>query len=471
MPRHANLFMEAEPYANASGYINALLAEELSRSGYECNALYRQRPVPPDVLIPLASAERLRRLRTAPAVDLAVYCDLGLGICPPSRELARRTLVLYHGLAGSPATWLGSPVIDRHCVLSGYMEQVLTSLLALPDWSRRQCVEPRAFHRVVRLTPCLPCVEAPEGHPRLQGGELPEHLLRALEGEDVVGHALQPGKPDWQAVTAILLNLNALAQEHGQQRRFRLAVTAEDYHQVAQSFARGAPEAELARELLGGMGLGLEDVLIPVEHLGQAALFKLLRRARFGLAYNVFPEPFGFYVLESVFHGCPVYTNGIGNNRHLLPPGHGLNVQESVGMAFGDMGAYAEVAARLFADLQAPEAQRAACLRGREHLLRTYTRAAFSRSVEDCLEQLERPEPQPPAFEELEVRLGPLVRGMDEEGHVASDFEPLVLEPEELRLLGEVQGRKAGELHGEQELLQGLFSKGVLALYAPQRAA
>ena len=52
-----------------------------------------------------------------------------------------------------------------------------------------------------------------------------------------------------------------------------------------------------------------------------------------GLAYNTFPEPFGFYVLESVHNGTPVYTNGAGNNRFLLPPGHGIVVQETGEMA------------------------------------------------------------------------------------------------------------------------------------------
>ncbi|QRO01978.1 hypothetical protein JRI60_24650 [Archangium violaceum] len=470
MTKRATLLMEAEPYSSASGFLNAQLAEELSQSGYTCDGFYRQHPVPGNGLIPLATADRIRRLRARPPADLAVYCDRGLAMHPPGRELASRTLVLFHGLMGSPASWLGTPAIDRYCVLSGYMEEVLTSLLAMPDWSRRRCLEPRAFHAVSRLTPALPCVEHPDGDPRMKGGELPEHLRRLLEGEDVIGHALQPFKADWQAVTAILLNLNGMALEHGLGRRFRLAIVEEDFAQVAQAFASKSPESEAAQAGLDAMGLTLEDVLVPVGHLSQAALFQLFRAARFGLAYNVFPEPFGFYVLESVFNGCPVYTNGIGNNRHALPPGHGLHVREGVGMAFGDVGAYAEVAAHIFEDVRAPQANAAACLRGREHILRTFTREAFSRDVEACLRRLEGPEPEPLAFETLEVQPSPLVRGMDEEGHVVSDFAHVTLEPEEMRLLGEVRGHRAGEVlarsipQSELELLQGLFSKGVVAL-------
>lgn len=473
MTRRTTLLMEAAPNSNASGFINALIAEELSRLGYTCDAFHGQHPVAGNMLIPLATADRIRRLNTEPTAELAVYCDRGLAMRPPSREQARQTLVLFHGLMGSPATWLDSTAIDRYCVLSPYMKEVLTSLLSLPDWSRRRCLVPRAFHAVSQVTPALPCVDLAEGHPGITGAELPAHLLKALEGKDVIGHALQPNKLDWGAVTAILLNLNALAQEHGQGSRFRLVVVGEDFAAVSQAFARATPEAQAAQAGLDALGLTLQDVLIPVEQLSQAALFRLFRAARFGLAYNVFPEPFGFYILESVFHGCPVYTNGIGNNRHALPPGHGIHVQESVEMSWGDVSGFAEVAARIFADLQTPEAQTAACRRGKEHIQRTFTRGAFSRSFQSCLEQLASPPPEPLAFEELEVRLSPLVRGINEEGQVASDFEAVALTHSELQLLQEVRAQRAGAVLAratfprEQATLQELFSKGLLALCAP----
>ncbi|RKH07406.1 hypothetical protein [Corallococcus carmarthensis] len=474
MTRSATLIMEAAPYANASGYINALLAEELSRLGYSHEAHYGQHPVAGNIVTPLATADRLRRMRAAPKADLAIYCDRALAMRLPTREQARRTLVLFHGLMGAPSTWLESPVIDGHWVLSPYMERALTSLLALPDWNRRQYLHPRAFQTVSLLTPPLPCVDVAQGHPELTGAELPAHLREALESGDVIGHAVQPGKPDWGAVTAILLNLNALAQEHGQQRRFRLVIEAEDFALVRHAFARGDASAEAARMGLDALGLTLEDVLVPVEKLSQPALFQLFRSARFGLAYNGFPEPFGFYVLESVFNGCPVYTNGIGNNRFALPPDHGIHVHETAGMSFGDVGAYAEVASRIFADMDAPDAQAAACLRGREHILRTFTRAAFSRSVETCLLRLEGPPAEPVPFETLEVEPGPLVRCMDEEGHIVSDFEHVVLDPSELQLLRDARGRNAGELAAgvpasKTDMLQGLFSRGVLTLRPPKK--
>ncbi|MCY1079422.1 hypothetical protein [Archangium lansingense] len=474
MSRRATLLMEAEPYSSASGFINALLAEELSQSGHDCQGLYLQRPVSGDTFIPLATADRIRCLRGGLPAELAVYCDRGLGISLPSQASARRTVVLFHGLAGSPATWIGNPIIDRYWVLSSYMQELLTCVLTLPDWRRRRCLTPEAFQVVDRLEPVLPCVDEPDGDPRLRGGELPPHLLRSLEGgEDVVGHALQPGKPDWTAVCSILLLLNRMSKEHGLGQRFRLTVVARNFALVSHALASGPPEAQAARMGLEALGLRLEDVFIPIEHLNQKALFRLFRSARFGLAYNALPEPFGFYVLESVFNGCPIYTNGSGNHRHVLPPGHGIHVREDVGMALGNPNAYGEVAARIFADMQAPESNAVACQKGREYILRTFTRSAFSRSVRASLEQLRFPLPAPLPFEELEVRLAPVVRLLDAEGHVISDFENTKLSPEELGLLGEVRGLRAGQVLARPSLgrelatLQGLCSRGVLALQVP----
>jgi hypothetical protein len=59
---------------------------------------------------------------------------------------------------------------------------------------------------------------------------------------------------------------------------------------------------------------------------------------------------------------------------------------------------------------------------------------------------------------------------MDEQGRVVSDFEHVDLTAQELELLRDVLGRKAGEVlahtsTGERlEVLQELFSKGVLTL-------
>jgi hypothetical protein len=470
MSRHATLFMEAEtePFSTSSGYINAALAGELRAHGYALDAHHHHRLGRADGNIPLATAGRLLNILGAPTADLAVFCDVGLYIRPPHRELARRSWVLFHGLWGAPSTWLANPDVDLYCVLSEYMHQVIGSLLALPDWRQRRGLDLDALPRRAHLVAPLPCVEEPQGHPLFTGAELPGHVLRALEAGDVVGHAIQPGKPDWLAVLSILMHLNVLAREHGG-RRFRLVVPQEDYGWMEYSLMRGFPmDMSMLREALEGLELKLEDLLLPVPKLSHRALFSLQRQARFGLAYNTFPEPFGFYVLESVFNGCPVYTNGVGNNRHSLPPDHGIIVHQDAEMAFGNGLAYMAVAQRIFDDAARPEGMRAACARGRDYISRTYTRAAFSSSVKAALERME---PGKAAggdtFDSLRVDWSPLVRLVEEEtGRVVTDYEPVILSPDELKLLGEVRGRRAGELgrEGEVGMLQSLFSRGVLSL-------
>jgi len=457
----ATLLMDAEPRRGAPGFINGLLSEGLTHLGYTCEGYFRRCPVPGDAFIPLASAERVRRLRGEVPAELAVYCERGLGICPPSKVHARRTAVLFHGLSGSPATWLGNPLIDRYWVLSSYMADVLTSLLALPDWRRRRCLLPEAFQVVDRLTPALPWVDAPEGGEGGGGEALPLALQRALDaGEDVVGHALEPGEVDWRALLSLLVGLNGLSLEHRRGRRFRLAVTAEAF-----ALAHGASGADEARGGLQRLGLALEDVLIPVGELGRAARAELFQRARFGLACPVAPDASGFTVLESVFHGCPVYTPGLGNLRHVLPPGHGLQV--------GAPGDLAGMAARIFQaswEPQAREAVEAGCREGGAYLRRTFTRERFAESLREGVRRLHEPLPPPEPFEALELRLSPLVRDMDAEGHVVSDFQDTHLSPEALALFTEVRGLRAGQvlarpsLARELELLQGLFAQGVLTL-------
>jgi hypothetical protein len=471
MSRKAWLFLEAEPFHSAAGAINAWVEEELKGLGFHTERHNHVRTSARDAAMPLGNARRLLQLRGQPPADLAVYCDMGLGIHAPDRKLARRSLVYFHGLHGAPTTWLGNPLIDRYVALSPYVRDVLEALLATPDWSRRQCLESRGPRVVDDVVPSLPCLEAPEGETRMPGGELPPEVQQALERGEVLGHAVQPGKADWLAVCSILLNLHALAREHGRPP-IRLVVAAQDFDTLQHALRYGHPaDASALGAAMSAFGVRLEDLLLPVAHLSQPALFRLFKSARFGLCYNVYPEPFGLYVLESVLNGCPLYTNGAGNNRHALPPGHGITVLETPDMAFGDPGAYAEVAARIFQDVSTPGVHEEACRRGAELVRRTFTRKAFSESLRACLSRLEEDVAAVP-FDERVVRLSPMVRRLDEStGQVASDYIHTVLSPEELRVLREALGQPARALGHDGEtgraLLQGLFDKGVLALDAP----
>jgi glycosyltransferase involved in cell wall biosynthesis len=468
--QRVSMFLEKEPFGTASGMINAMWQEQLTGLGYDINAHYRQYHGRHDMLMPMANADRLRRVLGEPPADLAVYCDLGVSIRPPGPEIARKSVVIYNGLIGAQGTWLANPKIDMYCAYSPYMKDILTSLLTVPDWRRRQCLDPSAFNRVAYFVPALPVVERPVGDERMQGGDLPEELRRAIDDGHIIGHAIQPRKPDWFATFNILLQLNMLARENGT-KPFRLVVDQEDFALIDYSLANGFPlDVAGPKSMLDMLGFTIRDLLIPVRFLSQPALFKLLKQAKFGLSYNIYPEPYGFYVLESVYAGCPVYTNGIGNNRHNLPPGHGIEVIETVDMAFGDLSAFGDVARRIYADVQAPEAKAEECRRGREYIARTYNREASSRTIRAIIERVQGETPAAVPFELLEIQRSPMVRLMDEQtGQVVSDFQHVTLEPQELGLYREVLGRNAGDVArevtgGALDLLQGLFSRGVLSL-------
>lgn len=473
MPQTIKLFLEEAAPAGAPGAINLALEQELERREWALDRHYHSRLHGRDRLLPFANAERILRLDTAPPADVALYCDVGLGIRPPRPGVAAKTVVLFHGLIGHPAVWIGNPLVDRYLALSAYVRDVVQSLLTMPDWGRRRCLDLRGFDAVDVIAAPLPCVERPEGDDEAGGEAIPAAVRRALASGDVIGHALQPRKADWNAVFAIVLELHRLERERGTGRRFRVIVFDEDYALLQRSLQHGYPlDVSGVREALAALDCSLEDVLLPSPLLSQTALFELFRAARFGLAYNTFPEYFGFYILESICHGCPVYTNGVGNNRHSLPPGHGVHVVDSADMAFGRRGAYAPVAQRIIEGLAAPDAIAAACRLGRDYAARAYSREAFAESLGLSLGRaLEGPPPATPAFDTLTIALNPVVRSFDAaSGRVVSDYSNLRLDAPSVDLIGDVIDRRAGDLHfaGERlDRLQSLFHQGVLALRAP----
>jgi hypothetical protein len=189
-----------------------------------------------------------------------------------------------------------------------------------------------------------------------------------------------------------------------------------------------------------------------------------------------FPEPFGFYVLEPVFHGCPVYTNAIRNNRFLLPPQHGIVVDQTLAMtgAMVDAQAYRHVAARVYEDLADPAGSREDCARGAGLM-----RSRWSRRLRRSLEALARGDSgsgRAHPFEELVVSLSPLVRHFDpSSGRCLNGYADTVLKAEEVAAMARILGRRCADLDPEEmcrlEERHGLFRRGMLALVSPDQAA
>ncbi|TKS53390.1 hypothetical protein E4582_00460 [Luteimonas yindakuii] len=456
------------PFNGSVGYVNDRIAPLLRARGWLVQAFAPPRPRLPaaqESMVPLALARALADQASGPRPLLAIHDGAGVSIRGPARQWAQHHLVLYHGLAYGTGAWIGNEAIDLHCANSPYLARTLRALFATPDWQGRRVLDPAGCTRVVNVPMPVPCVSTPAGEPGFPiGADVPVAVRRAVDAGVVVGHALQPGKQDLMATVGILYALNDIARRRGG-ARVMLAISEQSLPPAHQASIDA---------MLAGSGLRCADLFLPVPHLHQRAVFELFGLTRFGLAYNLFPEPFGFYVLESVHAGCPVYTNGVGNNRFLLPPAHGITVIEDATMVADATGqvspaAFVPVAEAILDGIGNPGPVREACRRGRAHIDACWSPAAFEHGFLAAVERALAPPPPPVDFDALMVEVGPLVRGIDAtSGVVRGDYGSRVLRQRELAIVQELVGRSAAELDVDDmqrlETEHRLFQEGVLAL-------
>ena len=454
----------APPFQGSVGIVNNAIPSALKRLGWDIGAVAQPVAVGmEEAMLPFGRAAALSWHRGQGVAEVALYDDAGTAAAVPSRQWAKRNVVLYHGLVHGTGAWISNPEIDLHCANSPYLARVLQALFGFPDWLNRRCLNSRGLARVTDIRLPLPCVAAPDGSPDLGGMELPAIVQRQLDGNLICGHALQPRKQDWTATLSILYCLNELARKHGSPAiKLLIPDTSLDPSR------RAAYDA-----FLGQSGYSCADFFIPVPVLNQRALFRVMRACRFGLAYNIFPEPFGFYLLESVYNGCPAYTNGVGNNRFLLPPEHGIEVHEYPAMAGSADGApevsvFMDVARNIYANLTNPSRSRHRCRRGKEIIEQSWSNASFEASLAAALDRLESTH-QEPSFDELVVGYSPLVRSLDRRsGQSLNDYGNAVLSAAQISQVGDLLGRRCGDLDGAKmarlEMQHGLFRRGILAL-------
>lgn len=456
------------PFHGSVGYVNDVIGPIMARNGWNVRAFDPPRSDQgEEAMLPFALGAQLGALDGAAAPDVAFFDAAGTAVRAPCRRWAGRNVMLYHGLAYGTGAWMTSADIDLHCANSPYLQRTLHALFALPNWRRRSCLNPHAMRALTHIDLPVPCVEAPDGHPGFAyGADVPAYVQVQLDRDIVWGHALQPGKQDWFATLSIVYWLNEL--------------------RPGKSAKLLVPESSLTPDrrraldaMLAGAGRSCDDYFLSVPLLNQRALFRLMRACRFGLAYNRFPEPFGFQALESVHNGSPVYTNGVGNNRFLLPDGHGISVLETPGMApmaegRQDPAAYRVVAERILADLSHSDEIAAQCRRGVAVIDQRWSLAAFERSLLAALDRMHKPLPQEPDFEALEVQLSPLVRSLDlHDGRSHNDYASTTLSQETLSVLRSLLGRRCADLDSATmervETTHRLFSRGLLTL-APTMA-
>ncbi|BAV98508.1 hypothetical protein [Lysobacter enzymogenes] len=454
------------PPFHSVGYVNHAIGPILTRNGWDVRSFEPPRnDLGEEAMLPYGLAGQLTRFDADAPPHIALFDATGTAARSPARGWARHNAVLYHGLAYGAGAWIANPAVDLHLANSPYLADVLRSLFAFPNWRQRRVLNPRGLMRTKSIRLPLPSVEYPDGHPGFaHGADLPPALLRELDsGATVWGHALQPGKQDWLATLSILYWLNELRT--APLPPIRLFVSE---HSLTEDVRRGLDA------MLAPAGRSCADYFVRVPHLSQAALFRLMRGCRFGLAYNRFPEPFGFYVLESVHQGCPVYTNGVGNNRHLLPAEHGINVYENFDMVEDAGGqrdpvAWRGVAERILRDLGQGDVVRVQCERGASVIKSTWNLDNFENDLTEVLRDLDGAMEPQIDFDAMRVRLGSVVRGVDAAtGRCLSDYAHCRLVPEAMEAVVRLQGRLCRELQaGEMERVErefGLFVSGVLTV-------
>lgn len=387
-------------------------------------------------MIPLEGAHVVSALRKNTRGELRIFTDRSLQHIQPDIQDRALNVLYFHGLRYGSGAFLRGERFQGYCADSDYLRRTLLMLLLFPGSNLRGDL-------IVGSVPePLGALDFPDGYP--SGGEkLSSELRQLLAGDDCLGHALRPLKPDPVAIVSILH-----AMQTGK-RATRLFVSASDLQELR----------------LAAFSLGLENTLAflhPVPWLANRELVSLMRRCDFALLYDRFPEPFGLYPLESVLQGTPVYTNGAGNLRHLLPPRCGIRVE--------DHDDFNGIGKRILRDVLSGSGRRA-CVRGARLIRTKYGHKAFFRGFSRYVEQITGARPTvgvDPAS--LKISLGPLVRAYDpRSGRCKSDYRHVQLDRSQRELLRQALGStlrtiaRDSSLAGKRDLHR-LFRCGLLSL-------
>ena len=232
----------------------------------------------------------------------------------------------------------------------------------------------------------LPLFDFPKGYPS-GGGAIGRGDFRALARDAHVGHAVRPHKMDCFATLSILHHLNEGASKAGT-KPFSLVVPQVDFDRCEQAI----DAIPLPKDVL--------DALVPIPYINNRSMIWIMSQSSFGLCYDHFVEPFGYYPIESVYVGCPVFANGAGNVRHVLPKGSGIFTHETMAMHFGSLeervAAYQPVATAIARTVSRPRSK--ACGKGADYIRKHHRPQDFTAAMERHLHALfhERPPRRPP---------------------------------------------------------------------------
>jgi hypothetical protein len=133
------------------------------------------------------------------------------------------------------------------------------------------------------------------------------------------------------------------------------------------------------------------EYLIPMPNISNRSLVWIMKNSSFGLCYDQVIEAFGFYPIESVYCGSPIFTNGPGNVRHLLPRDHGIVRNENIDMYFGPeqarVKAYESTAHAIY-DSVTKSIGKKQCINGKKYIRLHYHPGQFTKNLRLCFSKI-----------------------------------------------------------------------------------
>lgn len=285
---------------------------------------------------------------------------------------------------------------DQLIFTSEYLRRCFQHVFSLEN--QRECLSPMSV-----MPPISPTELFPRGYRNI-GASF--EFDSDTYSEYLIGHSLRPFKHDYLYTLEVLDRINVMAKK-GNKRGALLCVPEITYKQFLEEGRNNG----ISQEVIGN--------LIPLPAINNKTLRKLMSVCDFSLCFDNVLEAFGFYPLESVAEMCPVYSNGSGNIRFLLPAGAGIEVYNNLKVHFGNASerksALDEIGRAIYISIDSGKGK-SSCLRGQKFIQKYYSEKKMTSTFKKLLKVSTRKKSH--NFEEeftgkAEIVLSPYVRQAD----------------------------------------------------------